>query len=100
MVLSDLVRVKRLELRLIGDTVLQLTYTGEDASAVGLMLATLATHAKLDSKPVDSSQTLQFYIGGTDRCQTDFLREVCKFLMRKHRGVTHQLVNDVRLRRV
>ena len=100
MVLSDLIRVKRFELWLIGDAVLQLTHTPEDTRTVSLVLATLATHTKLNRKPVNCCETLQLHLSCTEGSQTNFLRKICELLMRKHRGVTHQLVDDVGLRGV
>ena len=54
-ILGDFVRVQRLHLWLICHAVGQLTDTGKDTGAVGLVLAILLAHAELDCEPVDGS---------------------------------------------
>ena len=100
MVLSNLVGVKRLKLWCVGHAVGKLTDAGKDTGAVSLRDTLFVAHTEFNSEPIDGGETLELDLGGTERCETDFLGEVCKFLMSEHGGVTHQLMNDIGLRSV
>lgn len=52
-VLRDFVGVKRLQLGHVCHAVGKFAHTGEDAGSIGLCLAILLAHAKLDREPVD-----------------------------------------------
>ena len=97
MVLCDFVRVQRLHLRLIRHTIGELADTGQNTSAVGLVLPILLAHSKLNCEPIDGSESSKFNLAGTERGQSDLLREISKLLMRKHGRMSHQLVDDIRL---
>lgn len=100
MVLSYLEWVQRKVLRLISQTVFELAHTAEDACSVGLELPTLLAHAELNSEPVNGGKSRELSLSGSERCQSDLLREVSEILVRKHRRMPEKLVDNVWLRGV
>ena len=81
-------------------TYLQFAVAGEQTGAEGLHLAGLLAEAKLHREPVAGGQLLDVLVGGAQTGQADLLAEAGKGGVGEERGVTHQLVADVRLRGV
>ena len=68
-VLRDLVRVQRQQLRGFRHAVGQLTHTRQDSRAVGFRLAALQTHSELDCEPVDGGQPFELDFGSSQRSE-------------------------------
>ena len=62
------------------------------------MLSILLTHTELNCEPVDGGEAFKFDLGCSKRCKANLLRKVRKFLVSKHRSMTHKFVDDIRLR--
>lgn len=101
MVLSNNIWIKWPELGLIGHAVLELTKTTHYAGTVGLLRSLrIEADSKLDGKPVDSCQSLEFDLTSSKGGKADLLTEVGEVLVCEHWGMPDELVDDIRFRSV
>ena len=91
----SLLRLEVPELRLPGQTPLQLPKGGQEPGPVGLELPVLSRDSELDSEPVAGSQLLNVVIRGAERGQADLLTELGKGGVSKQGHVTKELVTDI-----
>ena len=91
----SLLRLEVPELRLPGQTPLQLPEGGQEPGPVGLKLPVLPRDAELDGEPVAGGQLLYVVIRGAERGQTDLLTELGKGGVSEQGHVTQELVTDI-----
>ena len=97
---SSLLRLEATELRLPGQTPLQLPEGGEEPGPVGLELPVLARDPELYGEPVAGGQLLDVVVAGAQAGQANLLAELGKGGVSKERDVAEQFVTNVRLRSV
>lgn len=88
-------RVESSVLALVAQRVQQLAVGRQQASTVSLDLGTLLAKTEFDGEPIDGRQLLDFLIRGTERRQTNLLRELSKARIGQKRHVTQELVDAV-----
>ena len=92
---SSLLRLEATELRLPGQTPLQLPEGGEEPGPVGLELPVLPRDPELYGEPVAGGQLLDVIIRGSKRGQAYLLAELGKGRVSKQGHVTQELVTHV-----
>ena len=101
MILSYDVGVERLASWCVCHAISKLTQAAHHSSSISFLFA-LGVQAKteLNCEPVNCRQPLQLDLAAAERGQSNFLTKLGELGVSKHRGVTDQLVDDVRLRSV